>query len=150
MSSYVARMRSLVGTEMLHMPSVAAICRDELRRVLLVQERDSGSWSTPGGAIEPGEAPEDALTREVQEESGLVVVVKRLVTALGGPEYRTVYSNGDELSYVALVYEATVVSGSPRPDWDETSDAGWFSREEAAQLPKTNFFTLMLRDIGLS
>jgi 8-oxo-dGTP pyrophosphatase MutT (NUDIX family) len=150
MSAYVARMRALVGTDMLHMPSVAAICRDELGRVLLVQERDSGAWTTPGGAIEPDETPEDALRREVEEESGLAVEIKRLVTALGGPEYRTVYSNGDQLSYVALVYEATAVSGTPSPDWDETSAVAWFDPEELVRLPRTNFFTLLLRDVGLS
>ena len=150
MSSYVAHLRSLIGTEMLHMPSVTAVCRDGVGRVLLVQERDSGSWTTPGGAIEPGEVPEVALIREVQEESGLSVVVKELVTALGGPEYRTIYSNGDELSYVALVYDATVVGGSPTPDGDETSGVAWFSLEDVTQIPKTNFFSLLLRDVGLS
>jgi 8-oxo-dGTP pyrophosphatase MutT (NUDIX family) len=45
-----------------------ALSRDETK-VLLVWER--GSWSTPGGAIEPGENKLDGLARELQEEVGL-------------------------------------------------------------------------------
>lgn len=44
--------------------------------VLIVQnKRRNGEtdWSTPGGVIDPGEAPMEALTREVQEETGLAV-----------------------------------------------------------------------------
>ena len=149
MSSYVAHLRDLLGTELLHMPSVAALCRDSNGRVLLVKESDTGAWSTPGGAIEPDEVP-FAAVREVQEETGLEIVIDGLRTALGGPEYRTTYANGDELSYVALVYDATVVGGDPTPDHDETEEVGWFTIDEVAQLPKTNFLTLLLRDSGLS
>lgn len=43
--------------------------------VLLVQRRyhGAGSWSTVGGYIEPGEAPETTCVRETQEESGLTI-----------------------------------------------------------------------------
>jgi 8-oxo-dGTP pyrophosphatase MutT (NUDIX family) len=43
-------------------------------RVLLLKlelpDRDHGFWLTPGGGIEPGEGPEEALIREVREETG--------------------------------------------------------------------------------
>ena len=84
------------------MPSAAALCRDGSDRILLVRQADTGRWSTPGGVIEPGEAPEQAAIREVHEETGLAVVIDSLRTAVGGPDYRTMYSNGDRLSYVAL------------------------------------------------
>jgi 8-oxo-dGTP diphosphatase len=85
-SSYVAHLRELIGTELLHLPSVATLCRDASNRILLVKESDTGTWSTPGGAIEPGETPELAAIREVQEETGLEVVIDRLRAALGGPD----------------------------------------------------------------
>ena len=81
------------------MPSVAALCRDE-STASSVRQADSGRWSTPGGVIEPGESPEQAATREVYEETGLAVMIDDLRTAVGGPDYRTVYTNGDRLSYV--------------------------------------------------
>jgi ADP-ribose pyrophosphatase YjhB (NUDIX family) len=146
MSPYVARLRALVGNELLHLPSVAALCRDDSGRILLVKQIDSGKWSTPGGAIEPGESPEQATIREVHEETGLHISVDGLRTAVGGPEYRTIYGNGDELSFVVLVYDATVTGGEPTPDDEETSDVGWFAIEELDELPRENFLNLLLRN----
>jgi ADP-ribose pyrophosphatase YjhB (NUDIX family) len=62
------------------LPGVGALI---LRRnsILLVQRaRDplKGYWSLPGGLIEPGEKIADALTREVREETGLIVRPKKL------------------------------------------------------------------------
>jgi ADP-ribose pyrophosphatase YjhB (NUDIX family) len=146
MSPFVANLRSLVGNELLQMPSVAALCRDESERILLVKQKDSGRWSTPGGVIEPGEGPEQAVAREVYEEAGVVVEIDGLRTAVGGPDYRTTYQNGDRLSYIALVYDAHVAGGQPTPDHQETTDVGWFQINELSQLPQERFLALLLRD----
>ncbi|SHE30079.1 mutator mutT protein [Thermomonas hydrothermalis] len=54
---------------------VAAVIRDARGRILLTrrtQGRDlAGLWEFPGGKIEPGESPESALVRELQEELGI-------------------------------------------------------------------------------
>jgi ADP-ribose pyrophosphatase YjhB (NUDIX family) len=44
------------------------VFRDE--RILLVQERAGGGWSLPGGWVDVGESPSEAVAREVLEESG--------------------------------------------------------------------------------
>jgi ADP-ribose pyrophosphatase YjhB (NUDIX family) len=150
MSPYIARLRSFVGNDLLQLPSVATICRDEQNRVLLVRQSDSGQWGTPGGAIEPGESPEEAAIRETLEETGFEVVLERLRTALGGPEYRTTYSNGDMVSFVALVYDATIVGGTATPDEQETTAVEWFSIEEVDELPQENFLALLRRSNVLS
>jgi ADP-ribose pyrophosphatase YjhB (NUDIX family) len=116
---------------------------------LVVREAASGNWSTPGGAIEPGESPEEAAVREVEEETGLAIEIDRLRAVLGGTEYRTVYPNGDRLSYVAIVYDARVVGGDLTPDNDETTEVAWLGLEELRFLPLTRFVTLLLRDTGL-
>jgi 8-oxo-dGTP diphosphatase len=57
-------------------PCVGAVVHDTSGRLLLVRRgRDPhrGRWSLPGGRIEPGETPEQAVEREVGEETGLVV-----------------------------------------------------------------------------
>lgn len=51
--------------------SVAYIVRDGL--MLSVTRKDTGQHSAPGGKLKPGETPEDALSREVREEAGLVI-----------------------------------------------------------------------------
>jgi 8-oxo-dGTP diphosphatase len=57
---------------------VAGILRDAQGRVLLARrpegKADAGLWEFPGGKVEPGEAPLDALRRELHEELGLHVV----------------------------------------------------------------------------
>ncbi len=56
---------------------VAAVLRDQSGRVLLCQrpagKAHAGLWEFPGGKVEPGEAPLDALTRELDEELGITV-----------------------------------------------------------------------------
>ncbi|HTK04448.1 MAG TPA: NUDIX domain-containing protein [Candidatus Eisenbacteria bacterium] len=48
------------------------------RRLLMVKVRATGEWFLPGGGVEPGERVEEALLREVQEETGLDVTVRSL------------------------------------------------------------------------
>ena len=47
--------------------------------MLLVRERDDGGWTDPGGWADVGEAPSTMAVREVKEESGFDVVVRKLV-----------------------------------------------------------------------
>ena len=71
--------------------AAAAIVFDTADRVLLIQRGRSparGTWSLPGGRVEPGEAPAAAALRELFEETGLRGTAAELVTVvrLGGYE----------------------------------------------------------------
>src|SRR5205814_7881480 len=57
------------------------LCRDTDGRILLVRESDD-RWWLPGGGVEHGEHPFDALRREVREETGLEVEIRRLRDAV--------------------------------------------------------------------
>lgn len=131
-SPYIRRLRQSVGNDLLLLPSVAVLPIDEAGRILLVRQSDTGQWATIGGSVEVDEHPATAAVREAKEEAGVAVELTRLVTALGGPEIRMVYPNGDKTAYVSIVYEARVTGGTPRPDHDETVDVGWF---QPAELP---------------
>ncbi|MDV6331790.1 8-oxo-dGTP diphosphatase MutT [Asticcacaulis sp. 201] len=56
---------------------VAAALVDSDGRVLIAQRPEgkqlAGLWEFPGGKVEPGETPENALIRELEEELGIVV-----------------------------------------------------------------------------
>ncbi|SEO24676.1 ADP-ribose pyrophosphatase YjhB, NUDIX family [Halorientalis persicus] len=57
--------------------AVGAVVTDDAGRVLLV--REDGEWLAPGGEVEPGETHEEALVREVREETGVEIGVGGLV-----------------------------------------------------------------------
>jgi hypothetical protein len=55
-------------------PCVGGLIYDAAGRLLLVQranEPGRGLWSLPGGRVEPGERPQEALAREIAEELGV-------------------------------------------------------------------------------
>jgi ADP-ribose pyrophosphatase YjhB (NUDIX family) len=134
MSPYVGRLRQAVGRERLFIASVSGLVRTEDNRLLLVQSRDDGAWSTPGGAIELDEIPATAVVREVWEETGLIVRPIRVFAVYGGPRFLVRYPNGDETQYLSTMFDCVVESGEPRPDGDETSAVAFFTLDEARRL----------------
>lgn len=61
-----------------HKVSVAAMVMNDDGRILLVNSPWRG-WEYPGGLIEPGETFEEAMRREIREESGVEVEILRFV-----------------------------------------------------------------------
>ena len=102
---------------------------DEQGRVLLTERQDNGQWCLPGGGMDPGESAAEACEREVLEETGLSVRVKRFVGVYSHPDQLTVYSETDKFQIVALHFEAEVMGGELGLS-DETSDFGYFTMEE--------------------
>jgi len=146
---YIRRLRELVGTELLVLPSVAVLPRDGASRVLLVRIIDTGQWAVIGGAIDPDESPDDAARREAEEEAGVTVEMGPILGVLGGPEFRMTYPNGDETSYVSTVFAATVTGGSLRPDGDETSEVAWFDLDRLPYEEMSAFTLALLCAVGL-
>ena len=104
---------------------------DKDGRVLLTRRADNGQWCLPSGGMEPGESPAQAVTREVLEETGLHVRVKRLVGVYSDPNQLVIYQDGNKVQIVALHFQAEIVGGTLGLS-DETSDFGYFSLEEMA------------------
>jgi 8-oxo-dGTP pyrophosphatase MutT (NUDIX family) len=94
MSPYYQHLRTKIGRDLLLVPSVAAVILDGEGNLLL-QEKHGEGWSLPAGAIEPGEAPVEALRREVLEETGLMVEPASIRGVFGGAAFRYAYPNGD-------------------------------------------------------
>jgi len=106
---------------------------DEHGRVLLTKRQDNGQWCLPSGGLEPGESAAEACEREVLEETGLSVVVKRLVGVYSHPDQLSVYTDGNKVQIVALHFEAEVTGGEVGLS-DETSDFGYFTLDEVEEL----------------
>ena len=97
------------------LPIVIAVVFDEKGRVLLGKRHQPeipeihGKWNLLGGRIEFGETPEEALIREVKEESGLTVKVNKILPQIF-TRYRT-KTDGTELQILPISYKCTVVGG---------------------------------------
>jgi len=134
-SDYLKDLRSKVGHQLLQVPSVAAIVRDENNRILL-QKTYSDVWSLPAGAIELGETPAQAIIREAWEETNLIVRPLRVVGVFGGENgFRHTYSNGDAVEYTVILFECETVGGELGKRDDETVELRYFSPEEMPTLP---------------
>jgi 8-oxo-dGTP pyrophosphatase MutT (NUDIX family) len=149
MSEYVRRMRDAIGTELLLVPSVAVLLRDDDNRLLLVRHADHGQWGLLGGAVDPNESPREAAARESREEIGVDVVVGKIVAALGGRAYEVEYANGDRTAYVTTVYDGRVGGGELRPDGVEVTEARWFADAELADADLHFFARAALVELGL-
>ncbi len=102
---------------------------DEQGRILLTKRSDNGQWCLPGGAVDPGETVAEAVEREVWEETGLRVRVKRLVGIYSHADMLIVYPDGHKFQIVAMHFEAEVTGGQAGLS-DETSDFGYFGLEQ--------------------
>ena len=111
----------------------SAIIFNDEGKFLLTQRMDNGQWCLPGGAVESGETVAEACEREVLEETGLSVRVKRLVGVYSHPDQLVVYKDGHKAFIVALHFEAEVISGEPGLS-NETTDFGYFTVEETEKL----------------
>ena len=115
-------------------PSASAVIFDRRGRVLLQERSDGGQWGLPGGSVEIGESVTDAAIREVREETGLEVTVRRLVGVYSDPAMQVVrYPDGNVWHYVNVCFEC-VVRGGTLTTCDETLSLRWVA---PARLPRT-------------
>lgn len=102
-----------------HKVSVAALVTNEEGKILLVNSPWRG-WEYPGGLIEPGETFEEALRREVREESGVEIEITGFVGIC-----KNVGKDIVNIDFTAR-YAGGVLSTS-----EESTEVGWFTVEEA-------------------
>ena len=103
--------------------ALALVERDDGARLLVRQTYKPG-WGLPGGILQRGEYPVDAVVREAREEIGvrLAVVGEPAVVVDPGPRR------------VDVVFRARVVSGEPRPVSDEIAEVRWFAADDLPPL----------------
>ncbi|MCK6583352.1 MAG: NUDIX domain-containing protein [Anaerolineales bacterium] len=113
----------------------SAVIFDETRtNVLLTRRADNGLWCVPGGRMESGESAAEACEREILEETGLSVRVKRLVGVYSNPDQLVIYPDGEKVHFVILGFEAEIIGGELGLS-NETTDAGFFSLKEIESMP---------------
>lgn len=121
MSDHLRSVRSKVGSQLLVLPAVGAVIHNDVSEMLLVFTND-GLWGTPGGAVDPGEQPADAVVREVFEEVGLSVVPERVLTT---HLHHVDYPNGDSVDYTVVVFRCRVIDGEISANDGEVVEWEW-------------------------
>ena len=119
----------------MQIPSAAAIIRDADGRVLLLKSANEDVWGLPAaGAIDLGETTQEAVVREVFEETNLRVNPVRISSVFGGKDFRFTYSNGDGVEYFTVVFECEISGGELFARVGEISAFQYFAPEELPEL----------------
>jgi ADP-ribose pyrophosphatase YjhB (NUDIX family) len=116
-----------------------ALCVDDDERVLLARlsaiEVDVGAWTLPGGGVDFGEHPDDAVIRELEEETGYLGAIESIAGVFSHVYRRSRAAEGQDLHFLGILYHVRIVGGSLRDEVDGTTDAArWFGREELAAI----------------
>ena len=107
--------------------SVKALIFDNQKRILFAKEENE-KWALPGGGIDWGESPQEALAREIQEEMGLIAT-----WIADYPAYFYSDQIDDGRWFAFVLYEAKL----PHLNFtqsDECVEIGFFTKEEALAL----------------
>lgn len=94
-------------------------------RVLLVErgkDPSKGKWGLPGGIVEVGETLHQAITREVKEETGILIKPQKLITVFDS--IRRDQNGKSRYHYILFEYLCEYISGDISPDSD-APDAKW-------------------------
>jgi ADP-ribose pyrophosphatase YjhB (NUDIX family) len=107
---------------------VDAAVFDEEDKLLLTRRVDDGKWGLVAGWVDPNEAPNDAIVRELNEEAGVRARVDRLVGVFHRPAHADEHPHGT----VSVVYLCSIVGGALRAQPHEVAELAWKHVDEVA------------------
>ena len=114
-----------------------ALCVDD-DRILLArlspEEVDVGAWTLPGGGIDFGEHPDDAVIRELEEETGYQGEIEEIAGVFSHVYRKSRAAQGRDLHFLGILYHVRIVGGELRDEVDGSTDtAAWLTRAELAE-----------------
>lgn len=107
-------------------------------KVLLVHHKEFNKWLPVGGHVELDEDPEEAIYREVKEESGLEIKIIGSKPKINSPEtkflypptFMNIHNISDTHKHIGLIYIATTDSSNVKLQEEESNAIKWFSESE--------------------
>ncbi|AXV40245.1 NUDIX hydrolase [Methanobacterium sp. BAmetb5] len=107
--------------------TVDAVVTTADHKIIFIKRKNppyKGSWALPGGFVEYGETVEDAVVREVKEETGVTININELLGVYSDPE------RDPRGHTITVCYLATEVEGKLEADTD-ASEVSCFTVQEA-------------------
>ncbi|WP_167628623.1 NUDIX hydrolase [Listeria valentina] len=139
---YIREIRKKVGNEKIILNFVGGYIKNNEGEILLQKRKDKNVWGFPGGAIELGESIEEALVREILEETGLQIKMKSLIGIYS--KYEDSYPNGDKVQPISYFFELELLSGKLSTQDEETLGLKYFKENNMPPLVNKqheDFFT---------
>jgi 8-oxo-dGTP pyrophosphatase MutT (NUDIX family) len=134
-----------VSEDVFHL-GIKALIRNDAGEVLILQinpnmpASDNGSyWDLPGGRIQEGEVPLEALKREVAEETGITTIQSATHLGMALSNIRIPVSATQSVGLVLSIYECTVSGLPPILISEEHSTYSWLPAAQAAKLLEIKF-----------
>ncbi|MFD8631356.1 NUDIX hydrolase [Streptomyces sp. NPDC059533] len=114
-------------------PSVTAVVCDERGNLLLIHKTDNNLWALPGGGHDAGETIAQTVVREVEEETGIAVVVEDIVGLYTDPQHVMAYDDGEVRQQFSICFHARPVGGSLRTS-TESKEVRWVAPADLGEL----------------
>lgn len=129
-------LRKVVGHRPLLQVGASVIVVDECDRILLQLRSDNNTWGYAGGSVEIDEKVEDTAKRELYEETGLIAKQLSLLGVFSGKELHNIYTNGDEVSNIDIVFICKNYEGNLKCQAGEVENLKFF---DISDLPDNIF-----------
>ena len=130
MSDYIDDLRKKTGHMPLLIPHSVVVLFNDKNEVLLEQRSDDGYYDFPGGAIDLKETMEEAASRELFEETGLIAEELELLKVYSGEITHYVYFNGDEIYGIDAVFLCHKWHGDLKAQLSEVSKLEFYPLEK--------------------
>ena len=126
MEDYLKKIREKIGHAPIIVPHSVVLLFNEKNEILLEERLDDGYFDYPGGGIDLGETAEEAASRELFEETGLIAERLEFFKVYTGEITHYIYVNGDEIYGVDSVYVCRNYYGELKPQIDEVKALNFY------------------------
>jgi len=146
MHEYIKSIRKHIGNSPILLVGTGAIIHKD-RKILLQRRSDNGTWAILGGSLELGETVEEAITRQLKEEIGILPRKLTLYKVFSGEDMHVKYPNGDEVYCVNVIFLSDNYEGELKLKGEEVTELRWFDVDKLPEDINTPIDKAILKDI---
>jgi 8-oxo-dGTP pyrophosphatase MutT (NUDIX family) len=113
------------------MPGTIGVIFNDKQELLMQLRSDHNLWGLPGGSVEFGESFSQTMIREIEEETGVIVSIVRVIGIYSDPaSYIFEYPDGNSVHGFLVGFEGRPVGFVDRDVSGESLDVGWFALDK--------------------